>query len=167
MPSKIPLEPEAVADVIASVADMTLPSKEDLIDEMYQKQPYVLGCAVAATQVSSLNQVKDAAVEIALVVFLCLKDPLRSHGEISEIAIERFAERNTQMWRFLDGETPEAFTRSAKLTLDSYPEPALLGYLVSRLNQLRVEEPQFLLRMKTMLDVCVDAKWSGLEKTGE
>jgi len=162
VPTQSPLRPEAIADAMASVASMTLTEKEHLADEMYQKQPHVLGTAIVASRMSSRGEVQDAAIEIAMAVFLCFQEHLSAHGEISEIEIDQLAERNTRMWKFLDSEPAEAFTRSVKLTLDSYPEPGLLGYVASRLNELVVEEPQYILAMKTLLDACVEAKWPGL-----
>ena len=38
-----PLTPEAVADVITTVAQMSLAAKEQLLDELYIEQPVLLG----------------------------------------------------------------------------------------------------------------------------
>jgi hypothetical protein len=160
--SNRPLSPQDVGELVASVTTMSLPQKQLVMDEMFHAQPNVLGTAIVATRAASTGETQDAVLEIAMIVFRALQADLQSHGTISEAAIDGLAQRNVNMWRFLDGETGQAFTRSTRLTLESYPEPGLLAYVVHRLAELRVQEPQVILAMKTMLDVCVAAKWPGV-----
>ncbi len=160
-----PLSPQDVGTIVASVTRMSFPQKERLVDEMFHTQPNVLGTAIVATRAALSGEIQDAVLEIAMIVFRSLQADLQSHGTISEAAIDGFAKRNAKMWRFLEGETSEAFTRSTMLTIESYPEPGLLAYVVNRLARLRVDEPQVILAIKTMLDACVDAKWPGVVVT--
>jgi hypothetical protein len=63
------------------------------------------------------------------------------------------------MWKFLDGEAGESFTRSVATTLATYPEPSLLAYSVDRLAELHVQEPKVMLLVKSGLDAAISAKW--------
>ena len=160
--SNRPLAPQDVGTIVASVTRMSLPQKEGVIDEIFHAQPNVLGTALVAMRATPAGIMQDTVLEIAMIVFRSLQADLQSHGTISEAAIDGYAERNAQMWRFLERETGEAFTRSIMLTIETYPEPGLLAYVVNRLAELRVDEPQVILAIKTLLDVCVDAKWPGV-----
>ena len=163
--SNRPLSLQDIGTIVASVTRMSLSQKEQVFDEMFHAQPNVLGTALVATRAARSAEIQDTVLEIAMIVFRSLQADLQSHETISEAVIDEYAKRNAQMWRFLEGEAGEEFTRSTRLTIEGYPEPGLLAYVVNRLAELRVDEPQVVLAIKTMLDVCVDAKWPGMVVT--
>ena len=155
-----PLSPEQVADVIAAVERMTLAEKGQLADRMYEEQPAILAVALAAVRTGVSPQLQDALIVMAMVIFEALREELKEHGPIDESAIDTAAERNVAMWQFLEGEQGDAFRRSVAATLEGYPEPCLIAYVVSRLNEFAEEEQaQVMLQIKSLLDACVQAKW--------
>ena len=161
---KQPLSARQVADVVASVDGMGQADKERLADALYAEQPNVLYLAIRVARMDVAPEVKDAAIDTALILFQSLGEELRTHGRLTEAEVEHFVEQNAAMVRFLDGEEGEAFTRSVGRTVEGYPEPALLAHAVGRLNELDVEDPQVITTIKVMLDLCVSAKWPGLER---
>ena len=159
MPPAVPLSPEDVGTVVGSVQQMTLAEQEQLADALHREQPDVLTTTILACKHAETGEARDAMIEIALVVFQCLRDELSAGGPGTEADIERCVERNAQMWRFLDGEHGEAFTHSVSRTVETYPEPSLLAYAVKRLQELNIKEPMVISAVKAMLDVCVNVKW--------
>lgn len=159
MASKQPVSPQQVGEVAASIAAMTLSQKERVIDELFSAQPTLLGNAAVVTRLPVPAAIQDAVIETALVVFICLRDELSQPPMMTEAILERCCQRNVQMWKFLDGEAGESFTRSVATTLAAYPEPSLLAYAVNRLTELQVQEPRVMLLVKSGLDAAISAKW--------
>jgi hypothetical protein len=153
------IPPQRVGEAATTIATMTLAQKEQAVDELFRAQPTLLASAAVVTRLGVSGEVQDALVEIALIVFRCLRDELRRKPRISEADIERCCENNTRMWRFLDGEAAGSFQKSVAVTFKSYPEPSLLAYAIHRLVELKVEEPVVILAVKSALDACVEAKW--------
>ena len=160
MNAKQPVSPERVGQIAARIRAMSLRDKERLADELFGVQPTVLTSALVVARRTDLpGEVRDMAIELALVLFECLREELCGGDAISEARIERCVERNATMWRFLDRERDEDFTRSVEQTVADYPEPSLLAYTVGRITELKLEDPEAIMALKSMLEACVDAKW--------
>ena len=154
------LSPEDVGTVVSSVQQMTPSEQEQLADVLHREQPDVLTTAILACKHAETGEAQNAMIEIALVVFQCLRDELSAGRRVTEADIERCVERNAKMWRFLDGEHGAAFTHTVARTVEAYPDPSLLAYVVNRLQELNVEQPMVISAVKAQLDACVNVKWS-------
>ncbi len=158
-PSRTSIPTERIADSIAAVEAMTLAQKEQMLDELFEIQPVILGNIVLLARKQLHLPAVDKAMELLLVITHCLRDELRRCGRFTEADFERCCEQNAQMWRFLDGERDADWERSLNMIHKSCPEPGLLAHLVCGMNDLGLDDPEVVLLMKSTLDLCIEARW--------
>jgi hypothetical protein len=122
---------KAVADAVRTVLGLSLNRQEELVDRIYAAQPQILLDVLSLSRDGVPPEMLEHVLHVLMVVHTCVtsqcKDDLPAASREDVI---RAAKRHEAMIAYLEQE-PDPEMRL--LTSASYPEPALLAYIVNYL----------------------------------
>jgi hypothetical protein len=158
-----PVSDELVAEVWQEMAVISASQVPGLINQMQDEQPALLAYLLALEGYDLPQDEFEVIFYLGIAVWQMMK---RAHPRLLRISIkklERAAEENTQTLEFMEADTPGDFLSATREMLDSYPEPAVLSYIVEALMETNPEDIELsattigiaFLHLKTVLDALI------------
>jgi hypothetical protein len=130
----VPLE--LVYRVGQEVRSYSLAEAEELIDEIYKRQPVALTHLIVLSKQGVTYPLLDHAFHLLMVVYASFKAAQVEVRTITEDMIEQAWDNNFAMTKFFEKEESEAEReRLHRLSLAGYPEPYLMTYFVMYLKE--------------------------------
>jgi hypothetical protein len=152
-----------VAEVWQDMAVMSASQIPGLIDQMQDEQPALLAFLLALEGDELPQEEFEVILYLGIAVWQMMK---RGHPRLMHVSIKKLEqenEENIQTLKFMEQDTTSDFLSATREILDSYPEPAVLGYIVEALMETNPENVELstatigiaFLHLKTMLDALI------------
>ncbi len=152
-----------VAEVWQDMAVMSASQIPGLIDQMQDEQPALLAFLLALEGDELPQEEFEVILYLGIAVWQMMK---RGHPRLMHVSIKKLEqenEENIQTLKFMEQDTTSDFLSATCEILDSYPEPAVLGYIVEALMETNPEDVELstatigiaFLHLKTMLDALI------------
>ncbi len=119
---------------IVAVSAMSTSAKLELADELFLKQPSLLGAVLVQKSLGVSTPKIDFLLGLILVMFTAMRESGINWPRISEDEIDRQMRRTTGFGIFAQGLTPELFSRVAEDHAKAHPEKDLLAYVMGSLR---------------------------------
>jgi hypothetical protein len=149
-----------LAKAITKVQAMNSKDKENLVDELFLKQPNILGSVVALKNVG----VSIKKIDFVLIIVLTCYQAMKESGIIWPVItiddIDTQLNRYTGIVTFSDGLGENLKQKSVNQYIDNYPEAPLLAFVTDELNNwlkdnLAEESDKYLIFCATNMVNCI------------
>ena len=151
-----------LVDAATAVGAMAANERVALGDEIFLRQPNLLGSVLVQQRMGASLQQMDVLLHILLVAWQAMKTSGHVWPLISEATQERCLQRLTGRIRFTQGLGPELLERAVRDQIAEHGEPHLLAFAYGHLREhdlvaVRTDAEQYLLLAALNLVDCIAA----------
>lgn len=134
----------AVATAVNKVRAMGLARKEQLVDEIFQTQPNLLGSVIVQKQMGVSYEKMEFLIELLLICFQAMKESGLDWPRISEDDQDRLLHRYMATVKFGQDLSPSLQFIAQKSFINGHPEKPLLAFVTQQtadwLHRIEPEE---------------------------
>lgn len=140
------------------LAELDAKSEEEMpsiINEMSEKQPYLLIYLLAASEQLDSDFERELFFYMGVSIWLIMSEANKKSGRLSEKVLDKKEKQNEYMLKYLEGEDAEAFNLLARQILAEYNQPHLLNYVMETIfedEEPELDEGIFFFYLKTIID---------------
>lgn len=160
-----PISPETAEAIWERMADMTEVEATRLMQQMEREQP-VLQTYLLAVDEDFTEDEQQEIFFIGIVAWQMMKQSSRRMNKITEERIDKVDERNFTFFNSISETDPDMESMVEKM-MEDYPEPQVLGFILSALMDEDPEDPGIRDEMKGLaffhLKTALDAMIASLK----
>jgi len=125
---------QALSLAIRKIRAMRRDQKERLVDELFQKQPNMLGSFLVQKQLGVSFEKMEFLLEMLLICFQAMKESALTWPLITEDEQDKQLARYVATVKFGEDLSSSLQELAMKQYIESHPEPYLLAFVTSEIN---------------------------------
>jgi len=129
------LDIETVESSWNSMEDLDPDAIPALVQELGQKQPFLLTYLMATGHDILTEQEREALLFMGVMIWQILNKIYSNITVITEEDLDSFENKNIQMLEYLAGESESDFLDTVEKIMSKYQQPELLRFMISKLDQ--------------------------------
>lgn len=125
---------QALTTAIQTIRAMSMSQKEQLVDEVFLKQPNMLGSFLVQKQMGVSLEKMEFLLEILLICFQVMKESRLTWPLITEDEQDKQLSRYTAAVKFGEDLNSSLQHLALKQYIESHPEQYLLAFVIGEIN---------------------------------
>ena len=158
-----PISSEIVEKIWKEMGAMSVQSAPRMIEAMQKEQPVVLAYLMAVGKAVLNRDEQELLLYLGTVIWRIMLQGDKSLTQITPEVLDKAEDKNMKMLEYLEKETEAEFIDTVEKTIENYPQPEVLKYVVEALMEreddgtlIRDESKgMMLIYLKTVID-CFD-----------